>query len=146
MRKNFPTIWRDLFRVDGNNDALAAEFFGPRADQIRRGERRGVDADFVRARFEHGAHVEHRANASTDRQRHETLVRRPLDDVHDRLPAMGAGRDVEKDHLIGSLLVVAEGQLDGIADIAQLARFRSAELNPPGDLTGGLGVTLREAA
>ena len=47
---------------------------------------------------------------------------------------MRAGGDVEEDHFIRALSVVAQGQLDGIADVVQFARFSSAELNAAGDV------------
>src|SRR6185503_8158054 len=76
------------------------------------------------------------ANASADSQRHEALVRRALDDVHDGRPAMGAGRDVEKDHLIGPLFVVTDGQFHGVADVAKPAGLGASELHAAGHLPG----------
>jgi hypothetical protein len=47
---------------------------------------------------------------------------------------MCTGRDVKKHHFVGSLFVVADCQLDGIPDIAQLTRFRFTELDSAGDM------------
>ena len=48
--------------------------------------------------------------------------------------AVRAGGDVEEHHFVRALLVVAQRQLDGIADVAQFARFGLAELDAAGDL------------
>ena len=37
-------------------------------------------------------------------------------------------------HFVGTLLVVAHGEFDGVADIAEAARFGFAELDAAGDL------------
>ena len=42
---------------------------------------------------------------------------------------MRAGGDVEEDHFVSPLLVIAQRQGDGIADITQFARFGFAELD-----------------
>ena len=46
---------------------------------------------------------------------------------------MGAGGDIEKNHLVGALLVIAHGQLDRITDVAQLAGFGLAKLHAARD-------------
>lgn len=48
---------------------------------------------------------------------------------------MRAGGDVEEDHFVRALLVVAQGQLDWIANIAQLAFLGLAKLNAARDLS-----------
>ena len=47
---------------------------------------------------------------------------------------MRAGRDVEEHHLIGPLLVVAEGQLHRIADVAQFPGLGLSEPDAARDL------------
>ena len=47
---------------------------------------------------------------------------------------MRRGGDVEEHHLIGALLVVAQGQFDRVAHIAQPAGFGDAEPDAAGDL------------
>ena len=97
------------------------------------GQGGGIDAGFVRAGFEHGVHVLDGADAAADGQGHETLVGGALDDLDHGGAAMRAGGDVEEDHFVGALLVVAEGQFDGVADVAQFAGFGLAELDAAGD-------------
>ena len=104
----------------------------PAEMSLGRGERAGVDADLVGAGVEHGMHVVHRADSAADGQRHEALRGRFLDDFNHRTAAVGAGGDVEKDHLVSALVVVAQRHFDGIADIAQAALFGAAELDAAG--------------
>ena len=133
VREHFPAVRRDAFGVDGNDDALAAEFFGAGADKIRVCKRGRIDADLVGAGLEHGVHVFDGANAAADRERHEALVGGALNDVHHRSAAMSGGSDVEEDHFIGALVVVAAREFYRVADVAQLAGFGAAELNAAGD-------------
>ncbi|MEK0447087.1 MAG: hypothetical protein RLZZ399_2408 [Verrucomicrobiota bacterium] len=48
---------------------------------------------------------------------------------------MGAGGDVEENHFVGSLRVVAQGQFNGVADVFESALFGSAELDTAGDFS-----------
>ena len=135
-REDPPLVRPGFFGVDGDHDALAAEFFGAFADEIRAGESAGIDADFIRAGAEHGEHVGHGLDAAANGQRHETLVGGPFDDLHHGGATVGAGGDVEEDHFIGALFVVAERQCHGIADVFQFTGLGFAELDAAGDLAG----------
>ena len=80
-------------------------------------------------------HMLHGADAAADSQRHKTFFSRALDDLdHGRAPVCGRG-DIEKDHLIRALLIVAERQLYRVADIPQTTLLGPAKLNPSGDNT-----------
>ena len=79
-------------------------------------------------------HVFDGSDAAADGQRHETLVGRALDDIDHRGPAVGAGGDVEENHFVRALFVVAHGEFDGIADVAEFAGFGFAELDAASDL------------
>ena len=57
-----------------------------------------------------------------------------FDDVDHRGAAVGAGGDVEENHFVRALLVVAEGEFDGVADIAQAALLGAAKLDAARDL------------
>ena len=74
-------------------------------------------------------HVVVRANAAADGQRHETLRGGPFDHVDHRRAAVRARGDVEKDHFVRALVVVAERQFHRIADVAQPAFLGAAELH-----------------
>ena len=47
---------------------------------------------------------------------------------------MRAGGDVEKDHFVRALLVIAQRQFDRVAHVAQFARFGPAEPDAARDL------------
>ncbi len=47
---------------------------------------------------------------------------------------MGAGGDIEENHLVRSLPVIAEREFHRVADIAQTARFGTAKLHAAGHL------------
>ena len=102
-------------------------------DDFGPGQRRGVEADLVRARAQEDPHVVDGADAAADGQRHEAAVRRALDHVDDRFASLGGSGDVEEDEFVRALVVVADGQLDRIADIAQAVVLRPAELLAAGD-------------
>ena len=57
-----------------------------------------------------------------------------FDDIHHGAAAVGGGGDIEENHFIGSLFVVAEGEFHGVANIAEAAFFGNAELDTAGDL------------
>jgi hypothetical protein len=45
---------------------------------------------------------------------------------------MSSGGNIEENHLIGSLVVVAQRQFNGVADIAEFARFGFTKLDAAG--------------
>ena len=58
-----------------------------------------------------------------------------FDDINYRVAALGAGGDIEEDHFVGALFVVADGEFDGIADDAEATVFGAAELDASSDFT-----------
>ena len=134
VSKDLPAIRRDFFGVDGDNDALAAKLFRALADKFGPGESRRINAGFVGPGSQHRVHVFDRSNAAADRQGHETFIGRALYDINHGGTTMGAGSDVKKNHFIGALLIVANGQGDGIPNIAQFTGFGFAELHAAGNV------------
>jgi hypothetical protein len=59
-----------------------------------------------------------------------------FDHLNHRPAAMRGGGDVEKHHFVRALLVIAERECDGVADIAKLAFLGFAELDAARDLAG----------
>ena len=57
----------------------------------------------------------HGPDAAADGERDERPARRPLDDLEERAAALGRGRDVEEDELVGAFGRVALGELGRIA-------------------------------
>src|SRR5439155_10218009 len=74
-------------------------------------------------------HAIHRADPAADSEWHKALIRRALDDIYHGRPPVRAGGDVEENHLIRALLIIAQRQLDGIAYVAQFARLGFTELD-----------------
>ena len=79
----------------------------------------GVDADLVRAGVDDAAGVLHLADAAADGERDEDFAGGAGDDIHHGVALVTGGGDIEEDELVGALVIVAAGQLDGVARIAQ---------------------------
>ena len=71
--------------------------------------------DLVGAGAENRPHLVDAPHAATDRQRDERPASGPLDDLEQRGAALGGGRDVEEDELVGAFGCVARGELGRIA-------------------------------
>ena len=64
------------------------------------------------------------------------MVGGALDHLDHRAASVRGGGDIEEDHFVRALLVVAEGEFHGVADVAQAALFGDAELDAARDLAG----------
>ena len=113
-------VRRHTLGVDGDDDALRAEFLRCRAHQGAILHRRRIDRDFVGAGFEQSTHVVGAAHAAADGQRHEAAFGRAGDHVEDRAALLVAGGDVEEAELVGPRLVVSGGGLDRIARVSEV--------------------------
>ena len=114
------TFLRHALGVDGDNDALRAEFLGRLAHEIRVGDGGGVDRHLVGTGQQQLAHIFHRAHTAADSQRHEAALRRAAHHVDERTALFVAGRDVEEAELIRARRVIGGGGLDRVARIAQV--------------------------
>ena len=113
---------------------------GELAEQLRPGQRRGVDRDLVGAGVEHRLRVLDRADPAADRERDEDVVGGAPGELDDRLALLVRGGDVEEDELVGALGVVALGQLDRVARVAQADEVRAL------DDAAGVDVEARDDA
>jgi len=84
--------------------------------------------------------VLHGADPAADRERYEDVVGGAAGELDDRLAALVRGGDVEEDELVGALGVVALGQLDRVAGVAQ-----PDEVGPLDD-AAGVDVEARDNA
>jgi hypothetical protein len=73
-------------------------------------------------------------DAAADGERHEALVGGALDHLDHRAATVGGGGDVEENHFVRALLVVAEREFHRVADVAQAALFGDAKLDAARDL------------
>src|SRR3569623_1353291 len=108
------------FRIDARNDTLRAESRCRLGEHLGTTHGRAVDAHLVRSETECERHVVRRANTSTKRERNEQSLRCSSCDVEHRLALIRSGGDVEKHDLVRTLMLIARGQIDGIADVAKL--------------------------
>ena len=69
--------------------------------------------------------------SAADRERDEDVVGGPPGELDDRVAALVRGGDVEEDELVGALGVVALGELDRVAGVAQSDEVGSLD-DPPG--------------
>jgi hypothetical protein len=113
--------------VDGQHHALGAEDLGQLVEQLGALDRGRVDRDLVRPGVEHGLRVGHRADPAADRERHEDVVGRAPGQVDQRVATLVGGGDVEEDELVGAGGVVALGQLDRIARVADVDEVRALD-------------------
>ena len=73
-------------------------------------------------------------DSAADGERHEALVGGTFNHVHHRRAAMRAGGDVEENHFVRALFVVAQRERDGVADIFQFSRLGFAKLHAARDV------------
>ena len=77
------------------------------------------------------------ADAAADGQRDEDLARGAGDDVGHDFAGVAGGGDVEEDQFVGALAVVAVGQFDGVAGIAQVDEVDALDDAAAGDVETG---------
>ena len=128
---------RDLLRVDGDDDALVAEFFRRLAHEIRVLHRGGVDRDLVGAGKQQLADVLDGPHAAADGERHEAGLRRAPHHVEQDPPRLVAGGDVEEAELIGAGRVVSLRRFHGIARIDEIDELHALHDAPVLDVEAG---------
>ena len=80
------------------------------------------------------ASIRHPANPPADGQRNKNFARGASHDVDHGVALVARRRDVEKDQLVGALLVIARGELDGIAGVAQVDEVYAFDDASAGDV------------
>jgi len=127
----FPAVLLDPTGVDIDDDALAAETERGFADEIGIPDGGGIDGDFVATGVEESADVFESTDATADGQGHEDDFGGALDDIEDDISLLVAGGDVEEDEFVGSFLLVAGGDFDGVSGIAEVEEIGPFD-NPSG--------------
>jgi hypothetical protein len=125
---------RRPLHVEGEHEHLRAEPVGDLADEIRAQDRRAVDADLVRPAREQSAHVFRPPHAAADGERDEHLLGRGANDVVGRVAVVDRRRHVEEGDLVRTLLVVAAGELDRVAGVAQVLEIHALHDAPGGNI------------
>ena len=134
---DLPGIDRVLLGVDGGDDALRAEASGRFREQFRIRHAGGVDADLVGAGVEQRADIVDGVDATADRQRNEHLRGDRLDHVVEQATVLDARADVEKGEFVGALFIVAPGDLDRVARVAQVDEVDALDHTSVGDVEAG---------
>ena len=133
-------VRRRALGVDREHDALRAERARQLVEQLRPRERGRVDRDLVGAGVEHRLGVGDRADPAADRERDEDVVGGAARELDDRVAPLVRGGDVEEDELVGALGVVARGELDRVAGVADVDEVRAL------DDAAGVDVEARDDA
>ena len=106
--------------VHRQHDAPRAESSAHLVEHLRAGYGGGVDADLVGAGAQHGVDVVDGADAPTHGERDEHLVGGAFDHVHHGGATRTRRGDVEERQFVGAFAVVAFGQFDGVAGVAEV--------------------------
>ena len=106
--------------VERQHEHLGAEPVGDLGDERRPGDRGAVHADLVGAVAEEARDVLGGADAAADRERDEDLLGDALHHVVRGRAVVDRGGDVEEGELVGALVGVPGGELDGVAGVAEV--------------------------
>ena len=106
-------------------------------DQFGTAHGGGVDGDLVGAGHQDAARIGDGADAAAHGERDEDLARGAGHYVRHDFAGIARGGDVEEDQFVGALLVVAIGQFDGIARIAQVDEVDAFDDAAGGDVETG---------
>ncbi len=132
MGENLPArrAFGHLLRVDGDDNALVAEFFrGIRHEApVRHGGR--VDRNLVGARPQQRADILKRAHPASHRQRHEAALGGAAHHIEDDAPLLMARGDIEEAEFVRACRVIGCGGLDRVARIAQIDEVHALDDAP----------------
>jgi hypothetical protein len=117
--------------IDGHHHALGTELDGELTHQSGALDRGGVHGHLVGADPQQAAGIVDSAHPTADREGDEDLLGGAPGHLDDGVAGVGRGGDVEEHHLVGTLVVVASRQLDGIAGITQAHEVDALD-HPPG--------------
>ena len=110
----------DALGIDGDHDALLAEFLSGLLDEFAAIDGGRVDRDLVGAGSQQRLDIADGAHAAANRQRHKAGFRRATDHIqHDAAIFVGRG-DIEEAQLVGAGRVIGHRRLHGIASVAQV--------------------------
>src|SRR5205085_10716151 len=136
MRIDLPAFAGAL-GIDCDNDALRADDARGLAHEFWRLHGGGVDRYLVGAGVEEAPHIGDAAHAAADGERDEHLRGDRLDDVQQDVALIGARGDVEETQFIGAIRVVARGDFDRVAGVAQADEIDALHHPAGGDVEAG---------
>src|SRR5690606_34675798 len=97
------------------------------ADEFGGEYRRRVDRYLVCAGIEQVADILHGTHATAHGQRDEHLAGHALDGMQGGITAFVGGGDVEEGDLVGTLLIVAAGDLHRVAGVADVLELHALD-------------------
>ncbi|OIQ93428.1 hypothetical protein GALL_246680 [mine drainage metagenome] len=118
--------------VDGHENGLRTVLARSVGDHLRIGDRGGIEAHLVGAGVEQAAHVLHGPHAAAHGERDEHLRGNRLDHMQQHVALVAGGGDVEKGEFVRSLVVVARGDVHGVAGVAQADEIDALDHAPRG--------------
>src|SRR5205823_268704 len=127
MGEDLPSLWRAglryLLGVDGDHDALIAEFFCGFFHESAVLHGGGIDRDLVGTGSKQFADIIDAPYAAADGERHEAGLRSPPHHVENDAAVLMARGDVEEAQFVGAGGVIGHPGLHGVAGIAQIDEF-----------------------
>ena len=105
--------------VHAEDHALVPVAFRRRGDDGGVCDGPGVDADLVRAAFQHPVEILQPPDAAPHGEWNEDLGGHPAEDVREQPPPLGGGGDVIEHQLVGPGVVVEPGQLHRVRHVPE---------------------------
>ena len=132
MNEHFPLrgavrLRAGALRIDGDNNALAAELLRSFGKYLRTMDGRRIDADFIRTGFQDFSEIICGPNTATHRKWDKDLFRHPCGDIVNQVPFFMAGRDIQKNQLIRAHCIILPGKLHGITGITQVQEVNALD-------------------
>ncbi len=123
--------------VETQHEHLRTEAVGDLTDQLGTRDRGAVHSDLVGTAGEKARDVFGAAHSTAHGERDEDLLGGGTNHVVGRRPVVDGGRDIQEGDLVGALLVVLAGELDGIPGIAEVQEIDALDHSTIGDVETG---------
>ena len=123
--------------VDSQHHRLCAEFAAQLGDEFGTPNGSSIDAHLFSTREQDLARIRDIPDAAADRQRNEHPTRRASHHAGHDVSGIAGRRDVQKNKLVGTLVVVALGEFHRIAGIAQVDEVDSLDHAAAGHIETG---------
>ena len=123
VNKDFPAICRSFFNVNGDHNALAAEFLRSFTDEAGIADRRRANGYLAGTRIQQTLHIRHCTHTTANRQRNADGLGNFFHQLDGSVAAFVGGTDIKESQLVGTLLAVAAGdfhRITGITDINEV--------------------------
>ncbi len=123
MSKDLPLTITNLFGINRHDNTLRAKTIRRLTYKFRIIDRGGIDADLIRPGVEHATNIAQLADTATHRQRNKDLTRDCFDHMYHGLAFIRTGGNIEKNQLIGTLLVITTRDFNGVTSIKDIDKL-----------------------